>query len=1796
MSGTQDINAIGTTEHRASIPPGDCQTLVAVLSWRAEAHPELPAFTFLRDGECDEQTLSYRELHDRAMALAGRLAAAGAVGEPVLLVFEPGVDYVVAFFACLYAGAVAVPVYPPDPFRLPRTLPRLQAIVENAGARWLLTTSGMAQQTKLEKISGAALMLLDEPDLQATPTELVCTPGSPADLALLQYTSGSTGTPRGVVVSHGNLMHNFRAMNAMFDVPNAVVAHWLPPYHDMGLIGCLLLPIYSGRHTIAMSPLAFMQKPIRWLRAIDRYRATTSGAPNFGYELCVRKVDPDQVASLDLSSWRVAVTGAEPVRAATLESFTNKFAAAGFRPETFLPAFGMAEATLIVSGEHQASAPRREEFDLERLEANEAAAAQPGRVSRTLVGCGPAAEEVELSIVDPETRLRLGENRIGEIWLRSPGVGGGYWGDPRRTEEVFRATVANESPDRRYLRTGDMGFLRGGELFITGRRKELIIIGGRNLYPLDLEQAVQGSHPDLKVDGGAAFSLELDGDEKLVVVQEVLRPKKNDLAQLLRNAVQALVTEAGITPHALVLISAGSLPKTSSGKTRRGECRRLYLEGGLRVLAQWPLPDSAQVRDATPPVTEMEQQLAVIWEEVLGVERVGREDDFFLLGAKSLRVAAMLGRVAELLGFDVPLGVLFRHSTLHDFARAMEQLVAESAGGHADYCLQLEPLDDVQTIALTDSQRRFWALDRLGRSLSVGGTLHIPLRLDLQGALNIPALKQRLREIIARHDVLRTTFFEDADGEPRQRVHSEAELNWQAADLRAIGANSSQCSGVEAALETFERQLLEPPMDLQQAPLMRAGVARVGDSHWRVTLVLHHLIADGWSIGLLLRELGEADLSPPNAPGYSAYASWQSQLPPPTQKSEYWRRRLEGAPETLSLQTSDEPETGNGLCRAALDERLLAGIQHLARQFGATPFMVHLAAFQVVLSRYASSRDVLVSTVTANRARPVLENILGCFINTVALRGDLSGDPTFAQFMRHSRDEVIRDLEHADYPFERLVEDRQPRREPGRLSLVQALLLVQDMPEAPARVAGATVCDVQAGQAGISEFDIALSLEPGRDGWSAQLSFQRERMSASSAERFLESYLAVLQTVADSPQIRLSALPIPAKAERWDLLVDRNATDRQLVTNCPVAQLELAATKTPDAVAVRFDGLELTYSELHEQANQAAHWLQKRGAGPDVPVGIMMRRSPAMLAAMLATLKAGAAYVPLDPTHPPARLRAIANDCRPAIVVTDDVVSTADAAVACGASTPRDLLPSSARCVSWSTIQAEACGEPKLAPAMHAAEDHLAYIIYTSGTTGEPKGVMVTRRGVANFLQSFARAPGLRSDDRVLAHTTISFDISVLELFLPLTVGARVVLASCDTTRDPHALAQLIASEGVTFLQATPSGFRMLTSAGWRPRMSGQSDSDLSLKVADGVPHAPQLRLLCGGERLTGDLARDLTRDGAALWNVYGPTETTIWSTLDPVTDADSPTIGRPIDNTRVYVLDEQRRPAPMGVPGDLYLGGAGVARGYWRRDAMTAERFVPDEFQEQPGRMMYRTGDRVRWRADGRLDFLGRDDAQVKVRGFRIELGEVESALAEHPLVRECAVLCEIDAAHTTALVAYLVPDGTTTTETLREHLLGRLPAYMCPSEFVTLEQLPKSPAGKVDRRKLAESAGNRVQPSTPRLAPRTPLESEVADVWREVLQCDELGVHDDFFQIGGHSLKAMRVLSRLESRHAVALSVPEFFERPTIEALAQQLLLAIAARETDLESLLSSIEELSDEEARASMEPPDQEPPPNH
>ena len=1074
---------------------------------------------------------------------------------------------------------------------------------------------------------------------------------------------------------------------------------------------------------------------------------------------------------------------------------------------------------------------------------------------------------------------------------------------------------------------------------------------------------------------------------------------------------------------------------------------------------------------------------------------------------------------------------------------------------------------------LSFAQQRLWLLDQMQPDTPVY-TIAKALRLD--GPLDVAALRRALDAVVERHEVLRTTFALD-NGIPVQVIADGRPAELAVMDLRDRPA-------ADRELEASRRleQEARRPYDLSRDAMLRALVLRLGDRDSALLLTMHHIASDGWSMGILARELstlydahvtGRSPRLPELPLQYADYAVWQRQWLQGARlegQLGYWTERLAGAPALLELpgdRTRPPIQSHRGARHTTfLPASLSEALKALSRREGATFFMTLLAAFQALLYRYTGQDDLVVGSPIANRDRLEIEGLIGFFVNTLVLRADLSGDPTFRELLARVRAAAPGAYTHQNLPFERLVEELQPARTLSSTPLFQVMFVLQNAPTAALELPGLTTTPLEL-DSGTAMFDLTLYTEDTAAGLRATLEYSTDLFDAATTSRMLGHWRRLLEGVAADPDARVSALPLLTDPEREQLLVSWNATRAEYPADTGLSALfEQQVERTPEALALICAGERVSFRELNRRANRLAHRLRTLGVGLETPVGLYMPRSIEAVAALLAVLKAGGAYLPLDPTYPRERLQLILDDARPPVLLATRRLVP-------------DLPGHGARVVCLEDAEEEAldpAGEDN--PVGLTNADSVAYILYTSGSTGRPKGVLGLHRGAVNRLAWMWRAFPFTAGEVCPQKTSLNFVDSVWELFGPMLRGIPTVILPDDAVQDPQALVSTLAAHRVTRIVLVPSLLRVLLDA-----------------VVELGSRLPALRIwISSGEALPKDLAeRFLDRvPHGLLLNLYGASEASADSTWHDVRSSrDLPfvPIGRPIANTEVYVLDRHRQPVPVGVPGELFLGGVGLARGYLDRPELTAERFIPHPFRLEPGARLYRTGDLARFRPDGTLQHLGRLDHQVKLRGFRIELGEIESVLAGHPAVHQAAVLLREDRPGDGQLVAYAASSGTPAPVAgdLRRFLRDRLPAYMVPSAFVVLPRLPLAPNGKLDRKALPSPGPVPVDAHDPAAAPATPTERLLAEIWRDLLGTPNIRVTDNFFDLGGHSLLAIQVLAQIQSALGLDLPVRVLFDAPTVAGLAtlvEQQAVSRAEPE-ELDRIMAEVEQLSDDEVEAQL-----------
>ncbi len=1199
------------------------------------------------------------------------------------------------------------------------------------------------------------------------------------------------------------------------------------------------------------------------------------------------------------------------------------------------------------------------------------------------------------------------------------------------------------------------------------------------------------------------------------------------------------------------------LPPRSNGRSELQEEKVVERKNG-KMAKNPPLPpgDGLGVRENRGhqlTKTDIENFIQQQTARILGMDasRLNLNQPLDTLGLDSLMAMELKNSIESKFGAQISVASLLQGPTIASLAaEAIANLESAKTGDDAPFVVARESSNESP---LSYGQQALWFMHQLmpdELSFNVAGAIRI------RGALDVNALQVAFDGLIARHESLRSTFHV-VDGEPIQRVHDSMDGIFRAVDSSALDDDALQERLAKDAHASF---------DLEAGPVIRAALHRTRDRSYVLLLAMDHIVTDFWSMTVLARELlmlyeanknGKPIKLPALPARYSDYVRWEAAMLESERGEKlwsYWQTQLGAQLPALNLPT-DRPRTPMQTYRGDsehffIDAELYEKLKSLAQEHGATMFMTLLAAFQTLLHRYSNQEEFLVGSVTAGRSHAELSNLVGYFINPIALKADFSGNPSFNEILNRVKQTALGAFEHQDYPPALLAKKLGLQRDSSRPPLFETMFILQKAHEADVQMlspfalgldgarmeAGGLVLESIALGGEPAQFDMTMMMSEMEDGLAAALQYNVDLFEAEIIQRMLKHFDLLLHEIVTDPTKPVSAYSLLDESEKQKILVEWNQSQADYPRDLCIHELiEEQVKRSPDAIAVQFESQSLTYKELNKRADEVAKVLIAQGVKPGTLVGLFVSRSVEMLVGLLGVLKAGGAYLPLDPSFPAERLAFMLEDSKASIVLT---LST--------------LLPEMPK-TDAQVICLDALDEvkSKRGKKSKASADDLAYVIYTSGSTGKPKGVQIHHQAVVNFLCSMQKDLGINADDSLLAVTTLSFDIAVLELLLPLTVGAKVEIANSEVVSDGALLAQSLTDSHITFMQATPASWRLLLEAGWTGK--------------------PDLKILCGGEALTNDLAEKLLQRGAQLWNVYGPTETTIWSTIHKVDSAQSGisntvSIGRPIANTQIYILDSNLQPVPVGVIGDLYIGGEGVSRGYLNRAELTAERFIHHLFTPLPageGTHLYKTGDLARYLPDGNIEFFGRSDQQVKVRGYRIETGEIEVALASHPQVKQAVVVAWKERSSEASLVAYVVPaelGNEADAVQLRDFLRAKLPEYMIPSIFVNLESLPLTPNGKVDRKALPAPTQSRSDLRAQYIAPRTPLELQLAEICAQVLglSVEQIGVNDNFFDLGGHSLLGTRLVFLLREKfglQAADLPLRALFENPTVANLSQTI-----------------------------------------
>jgi amino acid adenylation domain-containing protein len=1598
-----------------------------------------------------DQELTYAELDRRSDLVAGFLRGAGIGPESIVGIALPrSIDFAVAVLGVMKAGGAYLPL------DLSHPAERLAYYISDSGAKLVLAVNQQfpSSTAKVVPFAKASAGPLGDG-----------TAAGPENIAYIMYTSGSTGAPKGVQITHASLLnHNLAVMEAFQLGPEDRVLQFASLNFDLSVEE--MFPIWLRGGTLVFRPDEITSASIAtFVQFVAHEKITVLDLPTaYWHELvdaCKGKFLPECV--------RLVVIGGEQATFDRLKVWMHDVRHQARLINTYGPTETTVTATMYE--------------------------AAPECLENGTFPIGKPIANTYAYVLD-EKLQRVEPGLVGELCIGGAGVARGYLNRPELTKEKF---IAHPEFGRLY-RTGDLvRELADGNLEYQGRVDNQLKIRGFRVEPGEIE-AVMRQHPAIK-------DAVVTPRQGRLVGYYLLRARgqRLDLAEFLRHKLPDYMVPAA-------LVALDSFPLTPNGKVDR------------KAL---PAPEFARPDLDVPfiaPATDIEKKVAAIWCDVLGLDRVGTQDNFFHLGGHSLQAMQIISRMECELGLDVSVKGFFDEPTVAALAvipqkpRPLNRSFEEHQG----------------PLRLSFAQQRLWFLDQFQPNSAV---YNIPQPIRLKGALRIDVLCQALDEIVRRHEVLRTTYPTVADS-PVQQINPPRPVTLRNIDLQPLPAAERELS--------LHRQLVaeaQTPFNLREDLMLRALLVQLEPAENVLLLTIHHIAADAWSLGVILNELatlyncfskGQPSPLPELPAQYRHFAVQQrAQADELAQQLGYWKEQLAHAP-SLFEWPADNPRPAvqshrGGSHRFIIPREVAERLQALAQKERCTSFMTLLAAFQTLAYRYTGREDIVTGSAIANRSRPEFEPLVGFFVNTLPLRTRLAPGITFRQLLKRVRLVTIGAYEHQDLPFDRLVEALQPERDTSYQPLIQTMFIQLNVPIPDIPGSGITWLPFEL-DFGQSRFDLTLEMNQTAKGLEGRIEYATDLFAAATIARMAAQYQKLLESILQNPDSQLCELSILPEAEQQRVLIDWNNTDLEVPHRCLHALFEEQVRQAPAALAVIKGNDRLTYEELNARADAVAAKLQQLGAGPEKLIGICLERSLGLVSGILGILKSGAAYVPLDPSYPKERLEFMLSDSKAHLVLTERKLA--------------DRFAENAICVE--DIERGRTADP----ARQAQPDNLAYVIYTSGSTGRPKGVAVEHRSAVNLVAWARNVYRPEELDGVLASTSVCFDLSVFELFVPLCLGGKIVLAE-----NALELPSLPAAGEVRLVNTVPSAMAQL----------------LELR---GIPESVHVINLAG-EPLTRQLADRIYSETKVqkLYDLYGPTEDTVYATFALRQPGGPETIGRPVSNNRPYILSPHGQPVPIGVPGELFIGGGALARGYIERPDLTAERFLPDPFSDKPAARMYRTGDLARFLADGNLEFLGRIDHQVKIRGFRIELGEIEETLREHPKVREAVVMAKPDRTGDKRLAAYVTARNgePPRPHELTDWLNEKLPDYMVPRLYTVLDRFPLTANGKIDRKALPDPEIGR-DAETAFAEPSTEIEKLLARIWCEVLELQTVGVNDNFFKLGGHSLKITQIISRVREALEIELPMRAVFEAPTIASLALRI----------EELLIEELNALSEEEAQ--------------
>jgi len=1605
----------------------------------------------------ENDVLTYARLNERANQLAHYLSAKGVATETL-------VPICIEKSADLMIGILAIlkagGVYVPLDSGYPAE--RVNFMIDDTNAKIIVTNK--RSRTDLQFSDSIEVLEVDDASVvEMLSKQPLINPSMnvrPNQLAYIMYTSGSTGRPKGVLIEHGNVVSLVRGMTYVSTSPDDILLSTGSPSFDATTFEYWSMLLNGGQ-------LVFCDEK----RLLD--------ATSLKEEITGKKVSTmwftsswfNQLVENDITVFRglkIILVGGEK-----LSEYHIRKVRAAFPDMSVINGYGPTENTTFSLT-----------YKIGEIE--------EGRS----IPIGKPLNNRSAYILDQHFKpVPIGVT--GEIYVGGAGVARSYLNRAELSKEKFIEDPFSGEVTSRLYRTGDLGrWVADGNIEYQGRADDQVKVRGYRVELGEIETVLQQS--ELVQQAVVLAKKDHNGSNRLVafVIPQGDFEKEKLIAQLKDKLPQYMIPTGWV--------SLESFPLTPNGKIDK------------RALPDPEADD--RMKEYVAPTNETEQILVNIWQEVLSVSRVGINDNFFETGGHSLLAMRLISLIRKELKIEISIKELFTYPTVQGLAARIR------SGSNEMLMPPVVATVRPENIPLSFSQERLWFIDQLEGSVQY----HVPALLRLKGDLDVSALTNAFRTVLDRHEVLRSVIYE-LEGKPFIRIKEHNDLELSIVDTFADGENSNE-------LRQYISRLVNEPFDLSSDNMLRASIIRLSGEEQILVVTMHHIASDGWSISILVKEIvelyesfiqGRSAALPALPIQYSDYAIWQKNFLQGDildRKLDYWKQKLHNlSPIELPIDRARPPVRSHkgAVLGFVVDKPLTDQLQQLSHDNSVTLFMTLLAAFNVLLYRYSHQGDICVGTPVAGRQEEQLENLIGFFINTLALRNEVSSHSSFQDLLKQVRKTTLEAYEHQEVPFEKIVEAVVTERDMSRTPVFQVLFILQNTPPVPVIQLGEVKIAPEEHSYTTTQFDLSFIVTETSNGLQGSVNYSTDLYEDTTITRMVSHFQKLLSAIVIQPQQAVGLLPMLSKEEEEQLLYQFNQTKVGYPSNKNIIDLiQEQSTQNPTSVAVVFEDSSITYSTLNQRSNQVANYLIRRGVDHESIVPICIERGINMIVGLLGILKAGAAYTPIDPEYPEDRISYMLQDTGATLVI--------------GSKTTRSKLEGIQNLQiinldsDWHLVE----NESKQNLSVKSKPDSLAYVIYTSGSTGKPKGVMIEHRSVINLLMSISKQVQFNDKSVFLSVTTFSFDICYLEFYMPLVIGARLILVSRDVAMDGYKLAKSISHNRPTHMQGTPSTWQLLLEAHWK--------------------NSESLTMLVGGEAVRESLKNQLTGLGD-VYNVYGPTETTIWSASTQLQTNQKVVIGKPLANTSIYILNEHNQLCPPKLAGEICIGGDGLARGYLNRPDLTAEKFILDPFSTEPGARLYRTGDLGRWLPDGNIEFISRLDDQVKVRGYRIELGEIEAVLHQTELVLQAVVLAKKDNTGTSQLVAYVIPAKEFNKQNLIDKLRDKLPQYMIPTSWVSLDSFPLTPNGKIDKKALPNPQEDELTPEY--IAPTNETEEVLTNIWRQLLAISQVSIDDSFFEIGGHSLVAMRLISLIRKELKVELSIKDLFIYPTVRKLAAWL-----------------------------------------